>query len=969
MTDKETLSETMIKDDIKKQKILDIIDHQFDLEIYLKHRELATIRKEIENAESTLKDLELAIKNESLAAMLPDLPRFTRQSAAALYYGQMPGGSSTINSNTIPSGSSKRKVQRSNQYPVLYGRRMDGVYVRLSCPVCHRENFTNQIGFQNHCRISHSLEFNYYENIMAQCGTPVDESEVPEDHPIRLRPLTLPTVSSKSTKKTERPTIKEYEEDVDLELDQDGSRTKRSKTEPLSSSSSSLEQQATTASILTPKGSMPATPSTPDSTVSAPTQPTTMIDKDNTQTTPINNITSTLSTTLPKEAGSSSNNIESHILQEQSSMETAKSTESSTLSSVIPEKNHITSPSPAPSMLPIETTATISTTDKSTSTIASPSTPGGSSAPLTPISENPEEGKTESLTSAIAEKGSRFYIKRRIVVGNVSKYIPPEKRDPTLKNYTHKWMIYVVEPPQDQDKKPFLTGVRYHLHPSYKPYDVVDVTESPFRLTRLGWGEFPIRLQLYFVDKRRNKSLDVIHHLRLDYTLSGRQMLGNERGFDIELDRNTNFEDVTTIPGLSSDTASTTNDTSSSTLAPSSSSSNNTDVTTTATPAILSKQNMMVNATKQRMTLLQGILKECVQLFPMVSRSQQQPSGSSRGSLRYTCANSTKHYFTWSAPRRKALEWHRSHLLRIEVQQRCKDINDDILRTACDALSTKDVIRWCREQGYTPNKKEDRTLDDNVEEEEERSKEDQGSDVQQWCRYCGSDQHLTLDCTRKPSGWRKKKQFVLGDQHTLSDVRLLLEQSGLSMMETEKKDMDDVVQVDDDMESDKTCNYQDLLNRIRDRMMDEEDNERSLDWIWSVIAPLRLKTMVANNISMSRQGQLQMRTGEEDLMTAMDQRLVVGQLFLQLTKLFLKKILTHGVAIWQKEKDQEKKNKLLVPYHIHQAIQQVDHFDFLTNAYMGTYKKQQQPLVTTRHPTTFSSSSSSSTDIINITKP
>ena len=69
-------------------------------------------------------------------------------------------------------------------------------------------------------------------------------------------------------------------------------------------------------------------------------------------------------------------------------------------------------------------------------------------------------------TTAIDDIGSRFYIKRQIIVGNVSKFIPPgkddllnaselsntllsiEKRDPTLKNYTHKWMVYVVEPPQ-----------------------------------------------------------------------------------------------------------------------------------------------------------------------------------------------------------------------------------------------------------------------------------------------------------------------------------------------------------------------------------------------------------------------------------------------------------------------------------------------------------------------------------------
>lgn len=66
-----------------------------------------------------------------------------------------------------------------------------------------------------------------------------------------------------------------------------------------------------------------------------------------------------------------------------------------------------------------------------------------------------------------------------------------------------------------QEVSKFVTGVRFFLHPSYKPLDVVDVTEPPFRLTRLGWGEFPIRVQLFFVDKRRNKSVDIIHHVKV----------------------------------------------------------------------------------------------------------------------------------------------------------------------------------------------------------------------------------------------------------------------------------------------------------------------------------------------------------------------------------------------------------------------------------------------------------------------
>lgn len=51
------------KDESTKQKIIDIIDHQFDLEIYLKQKEVATIRQEITKAESILEDLKAAVEN------------------------------------------------------------------------------------------------------------------------------------------------------------------------------------------------------------------------------------------------------------------------------------------------------------------------------------------------------------------------------------------------------------------------------------------------------------------------------------------------------------------------------------------------------------------------------------------------------------------------------------------------------------------------------------------------------------------------------------------------------------------------------------------------------------------------------------------------------------------------------------------------------------------------------------------
>jgi transcription initiation factor IIF auxiliary subunit len=120
----------------------------------------------------------------------------------------------------------------------------------------------------------------------------------------------------------------------------------------------------------------------------------------------------------------------------------------------------------------------------------------------------------------------------------------------------------------------------------------VDVTEAPFKLTRLGWGEFPIRIQLFFVDKKRNKTVDLIHHLKLDDSHSGKQLLGSERSIEIELDRNTDFKDTSSTP---------------SSIPPSQQQQQQVEAEPPATMAV-----------KQKMSLLGGILKECVRKLPLV---------------------------------------------------------------------------------------------------------------------------------------------------------------------------------------------------------------------------------------------------------------------------------------------------------------------------------------------------------------
>ena len=130
---------------------------------------------------------------------------------------------------------------------------------------------------------------------------------------------------------------------------------------------------------------------------------------------------------------------------------------------------------------------------------------------------------------------SRFYSKRRIIVGNTSQYLHPvASSQENADGSTHKWMVYVRGPHEDPDISNFVKAVRFFLHPSYHPNDIIRVTRPPFHLIRLGWGEFPVRVQLEFCD-RRNKPVDIIHNLVLDRTHTGQQTLGAETVVDLDI--------------------------------------------------------------------------------------------------------------------------------------------------------------------------------------------------------------------------------------------------------------------------------------------------------------------------------------------------------------------------------------------------------------------------------------------------
>lgn len=138
--------------------------------------------------------------------------------------------------------------------------------------------------------------------------------------------------------------------------------------------------------------------------------------------------------------------------------------------------------------------------------------------------------KSSVSAKAGPSRGNSHKVCKRIIVGNISKWIPPDWREDAS---SHKWTIYVRT---DEDEianiSTFVSKVRFFLHPSYRPNDVVEVTSYPFHLCRRGWGEFPVRVQLHFKNVF-NKPVDIIHHLKLDRTYTGLQTLGSESLVDI----------------------------------------------------------------------------------------------------------------------------------------------------------------------------------------------------------------------------------------------------------------------------------------------------------------------------------------------------------------------------------------------------------------------------------------------------
>lgn len=181
--------------------------------------------------------------------------------------------------------------------------------------------------------------------------------------------------------------------------------------------------------------------------------------------------------------------------------------------------------------------------------------PGASSAQPTASSASSAGGSGE---------GSRFYIKKQVIIGNSSKRLTKEDLASEDDAYrllywpttmaaaartsgptpstdatgtplvpTHRWLLSIRSIGDDKLTN-YISKVRFYLHPAFSPRNIVDVAHPPFQILRETNQEWPVRLQIFFKDPR-NPPMSFTHYIV--FQQGALEAVGEEYYADIEIDR------------------------------------------------------------------------------------------------------------------------------------------------------------------------------------------------------------------------------------------------------------------------------------------------------------------------------------------------------------------------------------------------------------------------------------------------
>ncbi|KDQ20835.1 hypothetical protein BOTBODRAFT_169546 [Botryobasidium botryosum FD-172 SS1] len=156
-------------------------------------------------------------------------------------------------------------------------------------------------------------------------------------------------------------------------------------------------------------------------------------------------------------------------------------------------------------------------------------------------------GKPEG--GAEGEGDSRFHIRRRVIISDLSQWIPATRRDPSRATDTHKWMLTVTSPSYSQHVSTFLTDVTFSCVTQPPIFEhPLTLTEPPYAIRRTTDKPFLARVTFRWAGP--NKPLEIEHWVDIDPFKAGKAVLGDEQILDVDLDKNTPTLPLRDVPPL-----------------------------------------------------------------------------------------------------------------------------------------------------------------------------------------------------------------------------------------------------------------------------------------------------------------------------------------------------------------------------------------------------------------------------------
>lgn len=201
-------------ENIPEETLRKILSEQVDLEIRLKHKELALTEEELGKCEAQMLAIrqffevpaEISFEKEPNQFTLKYYDLLNRSLSVNYtklqqqqYHHEQPKFNEDVFVEQEPAHSYRTRSTTSSLRPSLSGpavriagclyRRTDGVIVKLKCPDCQRSNFSSAQGFLNHSRIAHTKEYTSQDAAALRCGEILPEQFQDEEGLASLKSL------------------------------------------------------------------------------------------------------------------------------------------------------------------------------------------------------------------------------------------------------------------------------------------------------------------------------------------------------------------------------------------------------------------------------------------------------------------------------------------------------------------------------------------------------------------------------------------------------------------------------------------------------------------------------------------------------------------------------------------------------------------------------------------------------------